>query len=199
LLVGLVTNNFLQLTVSEWEGIRQIPQVMKDPFQQAFWNRPEWLYPVLIIAVAFFCGNIALSTVRCVGAASFVALFVVSFRIIALALTNAWAPELGMRFISHLLLLPPMVALDFWYAFRLRQAETSATLVGGNLVAGVIGLICGLPIIARALIYPRVNAVTLPSMIGIGLIVAVVAGGLGKQVGTWIVSLSRTGIDVEQP
>ena len=198
LLVSLVTINLVQIGVAEWDNIRRIPQEINTPFQQAFWNRPEWLYPVLIVAIGLFCGNIALHTLRCVGAATFVALFVLGFRIIVLGLTDAWSSEVNMRFISHLLLIPSMLTLDIWFVLRLRHINALMTLIGGNIVAGLIGLSCTLPIIAYTLVYPRVTVAILPTMVGIGIVVAIVVGVLGKQIGSWILGLSRTEIGVEQ-
>ncbi|WP_410962002.1 hypothetical protein, partial [Salmonella sp. SAL4457] len=50
LLIGLGVSGLTQLGTTEWEGITAIPnQASGNIFRQAFWARPEWLYPVVVI------------------------------------------------------------------------------------------------------------------------------------------------------
>ncbi|HLF28041.1 MAG TPA: hypothetical protein VJG32_17030 [Anaerolineae bacterium] len=174
-----------QFGATEWDNIAAI-----DPGQNtAFWNRPEWLYPVVVIVVALFIGNFVLHTIRRAGAATLVGLLVLGVRLILLA--SFGAGDVGLGFFSHLLLLPPLIALDVWYALRLRYAEEQATHVGGSLIAGVVFLAIGLPAIAGSLVYPRVTGETLPGMIGFGLAAAIAAGGIGARMGNWLRALDQ--------
>jgi hypothetical protein len=84
-----------------------------------------------------------------------------------------------------------MVALDLWYALRLRRREGLGGLMGGSLLAGSAFLVCGLPIIAGSLVYPRITAATLPGMVGMGLAMALAGGWAGARLGSWIGSLDR--------
>jgi hypothetical protein len=92
---------------------------------------------------------------------------------------------------SQLLLIPPAVALDLWYALRLRRAESAATLAGGSLLAGAVFLAVALPAIPYLLIYPRVDATTAPMMIVMSMALALWSGWVGARTGAWFGSLDR--------
>jgi hypothetical protein len=182
-LIGWATTALLQVGTAEWEGIIAIERG-GDAFSNAFWQRPEWLYPVVVVCIALFGGLFALHALRRAGSATLVGLLVLSFRFLSLAVFQA--DQVGLGYVSQLLILPPMLALDLWYALRLRQAETGVTLLAGCLLAGASFLIFGLPYISQALVYPRVNASTVPSIAGIGLIMALGSGWAGARLGAWI-------------
>lgn len=178
---GLV---LVQFGATEWDGIAAIDQV-----NDAFWSRPEWLYPVVLITLSIFTGAFALHALRRAGAATVVALLAIGMRLILLGVFNAG--EVGMGIFSHLLLLPPLIALDVWHALRLQKAEALATRVGGNLIAAIASLVVGLPAIATARVYPRVTDETRPGMIVFGLVMALAAGWAGARLGDWLGALDR--------
>ncbi len=185
-LIALGSLVLVQIGATEWDGITAIGQ---GGANDAFWSRPEWLYPVVITAISIFISAFALHVLRRAGAASVVALLVLGVRLILLAVFNAG--EVGMGFFSHLLLLPPLIALDVWYALRLRRAEELGTLVVGSLAAAVAILAVGLPLVAAGRVYPRITGDTLPGMIGFGLATALVAGWAGARLGGWLGVLDR--------
>jgi hypothetical protein len=61
----------------------------------------------------------------------------------------------------------------------------------GNLLSGALFLAVGLPLIAGALIYPRVDATTIPGMIGWSLAAALAFGWAGAHLGAWLSALDR--------
>jgi hypothetical protein len=91
----------------------------------------------------------------------------------------------------YLLPIAPLVALDIWYAARLAKAEETSTLVGGNLLAVAAYLLAGLPLIAATMDYPRVNAETLPGMIGFSLLMGMIGGWAGARLGGWLGDLGQ--------
>ena len=183
------TTMLLQFGTADWEGLNSVENIALNP--SAFWQRPEWLYPVVVVTVALFCGNLAIHALRRAGAATIVALIVLGFRLAMLAAFRAGRPGIGMGFVPQMLIVPPLLLLDLWYAMRLRQSEMPATLAGGNLLAGALFLSAGLPLIDRMLIYPRVTAATLPDMIGMSLLAALAAGWAGARLGAWLGALDR--------
>jgi hypothetical protein len=185
LLIVCVTVQLLQFGTTEWEGITTPSGV------GPFWERPEWLYPVVAVSIALFCGTFTLHALRLVGAASLVALLALGFRAGTLALLQADANQIGLGYAAQLIVLPPMLALDLWYAVRLRRSEAPETLVGGNLLAGVVFLAFGLPLISRMMVYPRINGATLPGMIVGVLLAALAAGWIGARLGAWLGALDR--------
>ncbi len=191
-LIALVMTVLLQVGTTEWEGAAAITsRTSGDVFRSAFWQRPTWLYPVILATVAAFSGNVALHATRRAGSASIVAALVLALRLAALAATGGAAAAVGLGYTSQLLPLAAALALDGWYALRLRRADTVATLVGGNLVAGLALLLVGLPYIDQRVAYPPVTAANLPSMVACSLIMALAAGWAGARLGGWLGHFGR--------
>ena len=193
LFISLATNSLLQIGTLEWEGITQFPpRNTGDLFRQAFWARPEWLYPVVIITIAVLIGMLVLSVLRRAGTATIAALLTIGLHTAQLTLFDGWAQ--GMTIRSWVLILPPMIALDLWYAFRVREQGTHRTMIGGSLLAGVVGILISLPVIMQTMVYPRINSTTLPGIVLFGLIMAVFAGWTGASVGSWMTTFSQQSI-----
>ena len=176
----------VQLGTTEWEGITEIGRG-ETAFSRAFWARPEWLYPVVVISIASFVGNLAVHALRRAGVATLVGLAVLGFRLGGIAV----ASDVGLGVVAQVLLLPPLLALDGWYAARREHAAELRTLLGGNLLAGAVFLLVGLPLIAALMVYPRVNGATLPGMIGMSLLMAHAAGWTGARLGGWLGGIER--------
>lgn len=193
------TTILLQIFTAEWDNIRQIVVQPATAYERAFWSRPEWLYPVIVAAIALFIGNVALHTLRRPGAATLLALLTIGYRLSSLAILTAAVPNLHLMITPPLLLLPPMVALDLWYAARLPRAEQPSTLLGGNLLALAAYLVLGLPLIAATMVYPRVNGATLPGMLLFSLLVGLVTGWAGARFSGWLVALGQRTMAAPQP
>jgi hypothetical protein len=212
------TTMLLQFGTADWEGLTAIGDTALN--RSIFWQRPEWLYPVVVAAVALFCGNLAIHALRRAGAATVVALVALAFRLVLLVGADAMRPGIGMGFVPQLALVPPLLLLDLWYLAQLRRSSNQEprtenqtqrtknsssntqyairntrhairTVAIGNLLAGALFLAAGLPLIERALIYPRVGAATLPGMIGWSLAAALTFGWAGARLGAWLGALDR--------
>ncbi|MBC8162139.1 MAG: hypothetical protein H7Z42_13080 [Roseiflexaceae bacterium] len=181
----------LQVGVTEWAEVREIPlQATGNNFRDAFWSRPEPLYPVVVTIIALFCGNLALHVTRRVGAATLLALLVALCRTgSALALAQFDGAVVAVQ--PFWLLLPAAVALDLWYATRLPQAAHPRTLLLGSIIGSLASLAVVLPLISLSMVYPRVNAATLPWMLIWSLLMGVIGGWAGAKLGEWLASRER--------
>jgi len=176
----------LQIGVTEWDGQDVLRRTAGPGFAAAFLGRPDWLYSTVVVSIAVFIGQVTIYALRRAGVATLLALLVLSFRLASLAVLQAWRPEIGMGFLSHLLLVPPLVALDLWYATHRRQAEKPATIVGGSLLAGAVSLAAAVPAIASVMPSPRIGADTLPAIVAMGLLMALAGGYAGARLGSWL-------------
>jgi hypothetical protein len=174
-LVAWATTMFLQIGTAEWDGIRVIGQGSGNAYRDAFWQRPEWLYPVVILTIAMFAGRLAQQVTRRVGTATMVGLIVLAFRLLLIE-ANSARGQIG--FTPHLLILSAMVALDLW-VWLMRDRLP----VVGNLISSLVFLAVALPVIPNLLIYPRINADTLPGMIIMGGLMGLAAGLAGSGLG----------------
>ena len=186
----------LQVGTSEWEGLTAIGDgALENVYRDAFWARPEWLYPVVILTIVLFLGTFALHAVRRAGAATVMGLIVLGFRFITLALLQGETVRMGA--LPHLMALPALLALDAWYARRLEKADKAQTLVWGNLLAAVVFLIFTLPAISGWMVYPRVNLSTAPGMILFGGLMALAAGWAGGRLGERLGAFNRSERPIE--
>ncbi len=184
-LVAWALTVLLQIGTAEWEGVRAVQSGSGDAFRDAFWQRPEWLYPVVIVAVALFCGRLVRAATGRIGAASAVGLLVLGFRVGMMAATGAGT--VGLGFVPHLLILPALFGLDAAsWAFGSR--DRSGLIA--NIAAVVAFLVVALIALPALVVYPRVNAGTLPGMTLMGLLMGVLAGAAGSSLGATLARLS---------
>jgi hypothetical protein len=188
LLMALAMSIMMIIMVSSWEGLTSIDQRTE---RRIFWTWPEWLYPVVVVTNGVVSSMIAIHALRRAGVATLLALSILAVRLILFAGLGIWTSTERMGFDAQLLLLPPAIALDVWYALRLRQPDSAATLVGGGLVAGVVFLAVALPAIPLLMVYPRVNETTVPGMIFFTMIMAVWSAWVGARTGAWFGGLDR--------
>ncbi len=159
------------------------------PNQAVVWARPEWLYPVVVAGLGTLLAAIAVNVLRRAGAATAVVLVILAMRVALFSIFGLWSDPAGMSFVTWLLLLPPAVATDVWYASRLRQADTGRTAALGGLIAGAVFAVVALPVIATAMEYPRVNWHTAPAMVIGALAMGAWGGWVGAAIGRWLARL----------
>lgn len=188
-LIATATIMLVQLGTTEWEDIKYIPSQAEGAFAQAFWQRPMWLYPVVVVSIALFSSMFALNTLHRFGAATVIAIVVIGWRFTMLSILGAESQQLGLGYVSYLLLLPPAVTLDVWYWRNRQRLDDRNVLLIGSVLAGITFLIVALPVIDRALIYPFITTHTVPSMVLIGLIMAMIAAWSGEQFSRWLHTL----------
>lgn len=178
----------LQFGTSEWEGIRSlVPE--PDIFRQAFWQRPIWLYPVIVLSIASFVSVFTLVSFKRAGAATLVALGVLLFRVSCLALLGAEAMQFRIGWTGHLLMLIPAVTLDLWVFVWKERGITSVLLVAGMSAVTTVFSVVGLTIIDHSLIYPPMTSHTIPPMVLMGWIMSLVMAALAVQMSRWLSAL----------
>jgi hypothetical protein len=178
-IVGIASGLLLstQLLTLEWDGITRLRLGSPHPF----WQRPEWLLPVVVVALTAFFGTLALRATRYVGAATLVG--VVALGVRAALVGGFDAP--GMSVNAWLLALPPLLAIDVLYGLRVARARAPAGALA-TATAATVGLALGmLPLIATLYVYPRVNTDTVPLMLLMGFVSALWASSLGTRLGEW--------------
>jgi hypothetical protein len=192
MLLALGATMFYQFGTTEWENIG--PTI--DP-SYSFFQRPEWLYPVVLISLTAFIGMAALHLTRRVGSATIVFILTLAFRL--LLMTVFTAATANMSYKANLLSLVPVVALDLWYAYRLRsgQIDSPSTPLGGSLLLALATFVITLPLIGQMLYYPHLYPTVVIGMIVFGLLMAVAAGWAGSHIGAWLRTLGQS--SVEQP
>jgi hypothetical protein len=185
-ILALATLELLQIGLTEWDGQAVLQRTGGPGFAAAFAARPAWLYPAVVASIALFVGQLSIWSVRRAGVATLVAVMVLAFRVVALAGFDAWSPDVGMGFVSQLLLVPTLVVLDLWYVVRLERAQTPASLIGGCALAGAV---CILTAVAAAWAWmpsPHVGLDELPVALGVGVLLSIAAGNAGARLGSWL-------------
>jgi hypothetical protein len=177
---------FTQLATAEWEGLRIIS---RDMSVQGFWSRPEWLYPVVILLVGAFIGAFSLHALKRVGAASLVAVLVVGIRLLMIG--GFGGTDVGLSAQSHLLIALVLVGTDVVYALLLPQAAAPRTRILASLGGAAAMFTLGFLYINANMVYPRINAETVPGMIIFGILMALAAGSAGATLGGWVGALNR--------
>jgi hypothetical protein len=177
---------FTQIATAEWEGLRAIGTDMSVP---GFWSRPEWLYPVVVIMVGVFIGAFALHALQRAGAATLLALMVFGLRAIMLGAFGGGSVGLSAQ--SHLLAALVLVAMDVVYALRLKAADAPLTRIVASLAGAGVMFTLGFLYIHNMMVYPRINAETVPGMLLFGVLMALAAGNAGASLGGWVGALNR--------
>jgi hypothetical protein len=176
------------LLAAEWEGISRLPDFTSSNLR-AFWQRPEWLYPVVLITCGGFLGSVAQNTLKRVGVSSIVGIFILLHRLVTVAIFGG-AQE-GLAANSQLMVLPVFVLLDVWQFSRLQRKHQPAWSARGALIVAAASLVVMLPLISSLLIYPRINAATLPMMIVMSLVMMLASSWAGSNLGTWLSTLGQ--------
>ncbi len=172
----------LQLMTTEWDalgGARRSPQ--------AFWQRPEWLLPVVVTFLATFVGTLALHTTRRAGSATAVGLIALGVRF---ALLNAFE----LRTLSAdawLVSLPVLMAVDCTALGGLRRAARTPVWWHSGLGATVGMAAVGLPLVSALFVYPEVSARALPMMLLMTLVMAAFASWSGTRLGDGLTAHSE--------
>ncbi len=187
ILLALAATILFQFGTTEWENIG--PTINPN---YSFFQRPEWLYPVVLISMTLFVGMFALHLTRRVGVATLVFVLALLLRLLLMNIFNGSAAN--MTYKTNLLSLIPLLALDLSYAYRLRSGHIDAanTPLIGSLVLAVTTFLVTLPLIGQMLYYPRLLPTVVIGMAVFGLLMAVAAGWAGSHLGSWLRSLGQT-------
>jgi hypothetical protein len=149
--------------------------------------RPFWLLPTLMTALALLMGTLVNHSTRSFGAATAVGLLAVATRFALVRVFNFGEIPAG----TWLPLIPPLVALDLWYAFRTTRGRPPASAAANGLaaLAGTAASIWMIPSFYRFLHYDAIGW-------GVALLIGWAAGsaanGLGKMAGDSVATASRS-------
>ncbi len=163
-LISMSVLNLLQFGATEWEwsgGGR--------PLSAAVLARPSWAYPLVTLVIGIAAAHLALYGTARVGAASAIALAVLLVHGLTLLIYRTAVP--GATLISHLLLLPPALALDAWYGLWWRQIGLPSTRWGGALIYAGVFLAVALPYLARVI--PSLEMTTADRLATIAIVLPV--------------------------
>ncbi len=193
--IPLVFSLFITLFIGAVEWLNVAPAASRaDWFNQ----RPEWLYPILLIGVATFFGVFGVNLRRKVGFATLIGVGAAVTHLAAVAIVGEFMPAN-----TTLLVLLEMVGIDVAYLIAQRQGwqRTRAALAagfGGALLMSIIGL----PIIGATMGYPAVTGATVPGMVVFGLLTGLAAAwyaaALLQQVASVLVPVPEAAPAVEK-
>lgn len=167
----------LQLFSTEWDGLSSI----QAPHSSPFWQRPEWLFPVLILASAMFFIALASEITKRVGAATLVVVLAILARFCLIQIFDFDRATIY----PWLLGLAPALAFDLWLFYRLKSKKVPSSL-SGYLIACLAFAVVSLPLLSSLYIYPRVNLQTLPPMVIISTLVGLGLGWVGTRLGRYL-------------
>ena len=145
----------LQVMTTEWDA------PVAGNFSAAFLSRPIWIFPAMVAIIAVFLGILANQSTRRYGMATLTGLLAFGVRYGLIQLFNY--NEMTAR--NWLLALPPLLAIDLWYAWRGTKVRQPANWIGAGLAAAVATIAISLPLMNRLFATPQVNAGNLLSFI----------------------------------
>jgi hypothetical protein len=148
--------------------------------------RPFWLLPTLITALAILMGTMVNHTTRSFGAATAVGLLAVATRFALVRVFNFGEISAG----TWLPIVPPLVALDLWYAFRTTRGRPPARAAANGLAA-LAGAAVSIWMIPSFYTFLHYDAMGLGVTLLIAWAVGSAANGLGKMAGDSLATASR--------
>jgi hypothetical protein len=185
LLVSLATWIALIIGVVEYEwrfNPRLAHALASAP---TFAGRPGWAYPVVVLAIGILMSHFALHILRKPGVATFSAVLVLVGRLLYAAVGRAALPP-GPEIISHAALVIPAIVLDLWYAWRLNDAHSRATLLGGIAAYWFVFSVIVLPFIVDRQVGPEISPSDALASVIIGAVVALLVGTGASALADWI-------------
>lgn len=196
----------MQIGITEWEELRvslgELHIHEGDPFSQAFFSRPQWLYPVALLAISLLFSNLALHLLRRPGVATLVMLVVIGFRFLALSIFALSASPIDLPLLSQFLVLIPALVIDAWAAWRVcsrsRGKYLPESLMTGSFLALLVFMAVALPVISEALIYPEITVRTVPGILLWGTVLGLWASWAGALIGSFVSGVERQVIAREQ-
>lgn len=186
-ILALLSLSWLQLFTTGWEWPGDIVP-----------GRPGWIYPVIVLVIGTVFAHLALYSTRRIGSATAIALVALAIHALTVAAYRLYMPP-GPIIAAHLLLLPPAVALDAWYAAYLRnEARTGyasrrrqMTHLGGAMLYSAVFFAIAIPYIAGVMIVPALDLATVMVSVAVGLPAALIVSRASMHVGTWLGKVGR--------
>jgi hypothetical protein len=186
-ILALLILSWLQLFTTGWEWRGDtVP------------GRSGWIYLVTVLVIGAVFAHLALYATRRIGAATAITLAALAIHVVTVAVFRLYLPP-GPIIAAHLVLLPPAVVLDAWYALRLRNEATTdcascrtrMTHWGGALLYTAVFIAIAIPFISRVMIAPALNLTTVLASVAVGLPAALIASLASMRIGTWLGEAGR--------
>ena len=191
-LLTIAASIMLLIGVTEWDRLPALTGTLgASPSLQAFWARPLWLYPVIVLAIALFCGQISLQVLRRPGAAVLVMAGALFIRAFANFLLQEMSAEINTSAVSQFLVLIPAAAMDLAYIYLMPSANKPYTALYASLTGVVAMMTGGLVLLPRLLAYPPITEETVPAIVIMGLLIGLWSGWCGSSLGRWIGTVKR--------
>jgi hypothetical protein len=173
----------LQVLTTEWDVLSKVESGRGD----AFWQRPVWLLPAVIAAVAAFTSAMSNQALRTYGAATLVAgsAFVVRFGLVTF---------LGVRQMTAggwIVALAPALGVDLIYAFSMIYRKRPVNWLGGGLGAALGMALLGLPLINQLYVYPTIDTANLVGMLLAVLVASLGGAWMGQAVGDYLAAANK--------
>ncbi len=167
----------LQVLVTEWD----------TDFSFILRNRPEWMLSAVLVTTAAFVGTLALQATRLIGAATAVGLLSFAVRSALLGTFDYDAMSAN----PWLCALPPLVALDLWHAFRIRQRRAAPLWFSSGLAAALGMVVVGFPLMNRLFSFPQIAAGNFGEMLLATVLASLPAAWLGQTAGETLAATNK--------
>jgi hypothetical protein len=179
--IAFSTMFLLQLLTAEWDQISSVSASLR--------SRPEWILPANIMVVAALVATLANHAIRRVGTATLVGLLALGFRALLVSVFQFEGVSANM----WLVLLPPMVAIDVWYAIRLYTGRAAPSWISSALAGAVGMIVVSFPVINRLLFYPQISQTNLLPMSLAVIVASVGASWFGRNLGDYLALGNKSG------
>jgi hypothetical protein len=165
----------LQFFTTEWDaGVRYVLA------------RPNWLLPVVISGSAALIGTMANHTLRIFGAATLSGLIALLIRF---ALIRLFGVRDFMFVTGWVLILPSLLGIDLWYAYRQRTGRDYLLWVGAGIAASLGMVLVLLTVFQQS--YPVLPSINLPIAVGLVLVGCLGTSWLGAAIGDYFAESNK--------
>ena len=174
----------LQVLATDWENANATIRA-----------RPDWLLPAIYVALAAFVGTFANHALRRAGAATATGVLTLLIRFGLIQLFNYHAITID----SWLPVLPPLIALDVWYAYRLRTGRSSSPAFLNGIAATIGLLLVSIPVINRVFAHPQIGWANIAPVVVACVLIGAGGSWIGQALGNTLASENKHLEAAEQP
>jgi len=157
-------------------------------------NRPEWLLPALLTAVATFTGAWITHATRLIGAGSAAGLIALGIRGALVALFGYD----GVTASPWIAALPALLGMDVWYALNHLRRSRTPDLISTATAALAAAAIIGYPVVNALFFYPTIGGGNLFVMLLASFSAAVGGSWLGRRLGDYLGAANKQTEGVEE-
>ena len=174
----------LQVLATDWENANATIRA-----------RPDWLLPAIYVALAAFMGTFANHTLRRVGSATATGALTLLVRFGLIQLFNYHAITID----SWLPVLPPLIALDMWHAYRLRTGRSPSSALWNGVAATIGLLLVSIFVINRVFAHTQIGWANLAPVVVACVLIGAGGSWLGRALGDTLASENKHLEAAQQP